>query len=141
MYDQAQATNALIKQLAPVLYSPFLTNYFTVDPAPVTISPYTPDSGIDASTRYYSGGGTLTNGFYIFATPRESQTATNIQATFTTIDSYSGPVTVVNESRTVTATNGSFNDTFATGTTVHIYSIPYTPASGGTAHALLAAFP
>lgn len=137
MYDQAKATNALIAQLTPVLYSAFLTNYFTVDPAPVVITPFDPDSGIDAMAKYYTAGGALTNGFYIFATPRESQTATDIIASFTTIDGYSGPVTVVNESRTVTATNGVFSDAFATGTSVHIYLIPYSGSSG----TLLAAFP
>ncbi|MEJ0073155.1 MAG: hypothetical protein WDN27_03710 [Candidatus Saccharibacteria bacterium] len=39
---------------------------------------------------------------------------------------YTGPVTVVNESRTVQATNGVFSDAFANGTAVHIYQVPNT---------------
>jgi hypothetical protein len=78
----------------------------------------------------YTGGsfsnstGTFGNGFYIFAVPRGSETQTNIQATFTTADGYTGPVTVIGENRTVQATNGAFTDTFAHTSTVHIYQIP-----------------
>ena len=80
--------------------------------------------------KYYTGGtytnstGTLTNGFYIFATPRNPETQTNIPATFTTADNYTGPITVIGENRTIQATNGHFTDTFAHASTVHIYQIP-----------------
>ena len=125
MYSQAQATNGLVTQLAPVINSPTALGYFTVTPPPVVISAVAEDSGIDATAKYYTGGGALADGFYIFATTRESGTAANIAATFTTMDRYTGAVTVVGESRTVQAANGVFSDTFALGSTVHIYQIPY----------------
>ena len=59
--------------------------------------------------------------FYIFADTRDAESASNINATFTTVGNYSGAIPVVGESRTVTATNGAFSDTFAQGSTVHIY--------------------
>lgn len=129
IYAAAKAMDALITTLAPVLYQPLMTNYFTVNPPAVTISPFAADSGIDASARYYTGGGGPAAGAYIFATTRNSQTAPNTAATFYCVDGYSGPVTVVGESRHVTAVNGVFSDTFAAGTTVHIYQVP--PVSGG----------
>lgn len=124
MYNQAVATHGLITQLAPVINSPFAQGYFTVSPPPVILNGATPDSGIDAMAKYYTGGGALANGFYIFATTRASQTATNIAATFTCAGGYTGPVTVVGESRTVNAAGGVFHDTFATGATVHVYQLP-----------------
>lgn len=129
IYDQAKATNALVTQLAPVINSQTALGYFTVSPPPVKLAGATPDSGIDAMAKYYTGGYTPSPGWYIFATTRDSETATSISATFTTADQYSGPVTVVNESRTVTATNGVFTDTFATGAAVHIYRIPLAASS------------
>ena len=80
-------------------------------------------------TKYYTGGsytnaaGTMANGYYVFGSVRGPESQSNIHATFTTADHYSGPVTVVNESRTVQATNGVFTDTFATAASVHIYEI------------------
>ena len=124
MYTQGKATNGLVKQLAPVINAPFMLNYFTVSPPAVVLSASTADSGIDAMAKWYGGGGSLANGYYIFATTRESETVTNLSATFTTSGHYTGPVTVVNESRTVSATNGVFSDTFANSWTVHIYQIP-----------------
>ena len=56
-----------------------------------------------------------------FADTRDAETATNISATFSTAGHYSGPIPVVGESRTVTATNRTFSETFAQGSTVHIY--------------------
>jgi hypothetical protein len=124
MYNQAIATHTRITSLAPVINSPFAQGYFTVTPPPVILNGATPDSGIDAMAKYYTSGGSLANGYYIFATTRASETATNIAATFTTADLYTGPVTVVGESRTVTAVRGVFSDTFATGATVHVYQVP-----------------
>lgn len=124
MYNQVKATNGLIKQLAPVINSPAALGYVNVTPPPVVLSATTADSGIETMAKYYTSGGTLSNGFYIFSDTRDSETATNIPATFTTAGNYTGPVTVVNESRTVAASSGVFADTFANGATVHIYYIP-----------------
>ena len=55
-------------------------------------------------TKYYTGNsftnssGTFGNGFYIFVSPRASETATNIAATFTIHGNYSGPVHVIDAS-------------------------------------------
>ena len=59
--------------------------------------------------------------FYIFADTRDAGSASNISATFTTVGNSSGPIPVVGESRSITATNGTFSDTFALGSTVHVY--------------------
>lgn len=119
-YQQAVNTDAEVASLAPVLNSPFAVGYVKVTPAAYSFP--TPDialtSGIDVMAKSYNGG------FYVFATPRGSESQSNIQATFTTADGYTGPVTVVGENRTVQATNGVFTDTFAHGSTVHIYQIP-----------------
>jgi hypothetical protein len=125
-YQQAAATNAQVESLAPILNSPFALNYASVTPAGYVFpTPHVVlDTGIDISTHYYTNGAPLANGFYIFATPRGSEAQTNINATFTTADGYTGPVTVVGENRTVQATNGIFADTFADGSTVHIYQVP-----------------
>jgi hypothetical protein len=120
MYAQAKATNALVKQLAPVLNSPFALGYATVTPAGYTFP--TPHlilaPGIDVMAKY-SGGQ-----FYVFATTRNSESAGPTIATFKTADGYTGPVTVIGENRTVQATAGVFADTFQTAATVHIYQIP-----------------
>lgn len=126
MYDQAVITNAQLAALAPVINSEFAEGYFTVSPTPTILNGATPDSGIDAMAKYFTGGYGVTPGFYIFATTRESETAANISATFTTADQYSGPVTVVGEDRTVAATGGVFTDVFATGAAVHVYQLPPT---------------
>src|SRR5262249_55195648 len=65
----------------------------------------------------------LYSGAYIFAATRESETATNIPATFTIADHNATSITVVNENRTIPVINGVFTDTFATGATVHIYQV------------------
>lgn len=109
IYAQAKATNALIKQLAPVINSPTAAGFTTVTPAP------TVNGGIDAVAKYSNGV------FYIFAATRESGTAKNMFATFTVKTGTS--VTVINEGRTIPITGGSFTDTFATGNTVHIYRV------------------
>jgi hypothetical protein len=132
MYAQAKATDTLVNNLAPIINSPFALGYASVTPAAYVFP--TPhlvwDSGIDLMAKYYTGGaysnssGSFSNGFYLFASPRGSESQKNINATFTTADGYSGPVTVVGENRTVQATHGVFTDVFATGSTIHIYQIP-----------------
>jgi hypothetical protein len=125
IYRQAKLTNRLIKRLAPVINSPTAHGYAKVHPPATVLSESKLDSGIECMAKYYAGSGPLTNGFYLFCDTRESRSATDILATFTTVDRYSGPVKVINENRTIMAANGVFTDTFATGATVHIYSIPY----------------
>jgi hypothetical protein len=136
MYNQAIATDGMVKNLAPVINSPFALNYASVTPAGYTFpAPHLVwDNGIDVMTKYYTGGsysnstGNFANGLYIFSSVRGSETQKNITATFKTADGYTGPVTVVGENRTVQATNGIFSDTFASASTVHVYEIG-TPAS------------
>ncbi len=63
--------------------------------------------------------------FYVFAgsgTPATPPPA-NQSATFTIAGGYTGPVTVLNENRTIYATNGVFTDKFADANAVHIYEI------------------
>ena len=114
IYDQAKATNALIEQLAPVINSPTALGYVTVNPAPTTFS------GIETMAKYYNGE------FYIFADTRFSGAATNINATLTINDPDATSVTVINENRTLSVSNEKFTDTFATGSTVHIYKVNVT---------------
>jgi hypothetical protein len=109
---QLKATDALVQQEAPAINSPTALGYVNVSPAPTTFG------GIE--TRATDNNGTFT----IFADTRDAETASNVQATFTTADGYTGPVTVVGENRTVQATNGVFADAFANGSTVHVYQIP-----------------
>jgi hypothetical protein len=132
MYAQAAATDALIKNTAPIINSPFALHYASVTPSgyvfPAKHAVW--DNGVDIMSKYYTGGsysnasGTFGNGFYIFSSVRGSATQANVHATFTTADGYSGPVTVVGENRSLTATNGVFSDTFAKASDIHIYQIP-----------------
>lgn len=120
MYDQAKATNTQVENLAPAINSPFAIGYVTVIPRGYVFPTATKSltNGIDVMAKHAS------DGFYVFATVRGSESQTDVQATFTTADNYTGPVTVVGENRTVEAAAGVFRDTFAKATTVHIYQIP-----------------
>src|SRR5262249_32487414 len=118
IYDQVKATDALVEQLAPVINSPFAMNYVTVNGPHYSYG--TPDltlGGLEVMAKDYNGQ------FYIFADTRDSETASNIPATFTIADKTATSVTVVNENRTIPVVNGVFTDTFATGATVHIYQV------------------
>jgi hypothetical protein len=55
----------------------------------------------------------------------------NMSARFSLADDYTGPVTVVDENRTLRATKGAFTDTFADLNAIHIYRI----AGGATCRA------
>lgn len=114
IYDQTKAINALVTSLAAEITSPQAVGYLTVSPSKTQFG------GIDARSMYRAS----TNQFTIMATTRYSQSVTNTSATFTTAGNYSGPVTVVGESRTVTATSGVFSDTFAKASDAHIYQLP-----------------
>jgi hypothetical protein len=150
MLQQGEWTNALCQNLAYIINSPFAVNYVTASPAaynfgqtPIVSHAHGRNgwgvTGIDVMTKYYTGGtftnssGTFGNGFYIFATYRGSETATNISVAFTTADSYAGPVTAINADGggttygtryTLTASGGEFSDTLAAGSSVRIYYIP-----------------
>jgi hypothetical protein len=123
MYNQAKSTNNLVHDLAPVINSPFALHYASVTPAAYTFPTQhiVWDAGIDAMTKYYNGG------FYIFASPRGSETLTNVPATFTLAGNYSGPVPVTcacspgSTTGTVSVTNHQITDTFAHAWDVHIY--------------------
>ena len=111
MYDQVKATDALVEQMAPVLNSPIASGYVTVSPSPTTFN------GIETAVHYYN------NTFYIFSDTRDSETQHNIPAKFTLNDPNATSVTVVNENRTIPVVNGSFSDSFANASTVHIYQV------------------
>src|SRR5262249_27592931 len=118
IYDQVKATDALIEQLAPVLNSPFALNYVTVNSGGYTFPiADTTLGGMEVMAKDYNGQ------FYIFADTRDSETQTNISATFTIADKNATSVTVVNENRTIPVVNGVFSDTFAYAWTVHIYQV------------------
>ena len=118
IYNQIKATDALIEKLAPVINSPFALNYVTVN------GPHYSFGTLDLTLGGLEVMAKDDNGqFYIFADTRDSETQTNIPATFTIADKNATSVTVVNENRTIPVTNGVFTDTFATGATVHIYEV------------------
>jgi hypothetical protein len=118
IYDQVNATNALIEQLAPVLNSPFALDYATVDGPSYTFgSDVHPLGGLEVMTKYYN------DDFYIFADTRMSETQHNIPATFNVNDPTATSVDVINENRTIPIVNGEFTDTFANAWTVHIYHV------------------
>jgi Ca-dependent carbohydrate-binding module xylan-binding/Calx-beta domain len=133
IYNQVKATDAMIEQLAPVINSPFALNYATVaGPHYEFGSPEHPLGGLEVMAKDYNGQ------FYIFADTRDSETQTNIPATFTINDPNATSVTVVNENRTIPVTNGVFTDTFARAWTVHIYQVndssgPPPPGAGSVA--------
>jgi hypothetical protein len=137
VYNQAKQTNGLITSLAPVLRSPFALGFVSVDPLgyqfPVFHHGNWLGSGIEVMAKWYQGGAkanygpagiNLVNGFYIFATTKNSETITNVSATFRLL-SASGhtTATVVGENRTISIVDGIFRDTFPHSWTVHIYQI------------------
>jgi hypothetical protein len=114
IYAQTKATNALVKQLAPVINSPTALGYVTVTPTSVFPSLA---GGFDVMAKYYKSQ------FYIFAMPRYSEALSAQTATFTVTDPAATTVSVVNENRTIPIANGKFADAFASANTVHIYLV------------------
>jgi hypothetical protein len=94
-----------VASLAPVINSPSANSYVTHT------------GSMNVMAKYASSQ----NSFYVFAAPRFNSSQ-NI--TYTVAGGYTGPVTVVNENRTVQATNGQFTDNVAGQTAVHVYQIP-----------------
>jgi hypothetical protein len=134
---QATHTNKLVENLAPLINSPFADGYVSSSDGGYTFP--TPDrmigsgSQMDVMAKYYSGNG-LSNssgrfgpGFYIFATPRGTETGTNIAVTFTIKGNYSGSVPYIcacsptQSSGTVSVSHHQFSDTFVKASDVHIY--------------------
>jgi hypothetical protein len=85
-----------------------------------TVIGYVSSSG-DVSTMVKAYGGSC----YLFAGSGRPATPPpyNQSVTMTLADNYTGPVSVIEENRTVQAVNGSFQDTFADADSVHIYRI------------------
>ncbi len=97
------AFNARVTLLAPAINSPFAVGYVTATGAVNVMAKYDGTS------------------FWIFAAAKTTSTQT---VTFTIAGGYSGPVVVQGESRTLTAANGVFSDSFAGQTAVHVYQVP-----------------
>ncbi|MFN0088926.1 MAG: hypothetical protein ACKVWR_01445 [Acidimicrobiales bacterium] len=94
--------NGKIRQLAPVLNSPFLEGYAT-STAQLNLMAKAAGSGV-----------------HVFAAPR-SRTAQT--ATIRLAGVANATATVLFENRTIPVVNGQFVDTFANHTTVHVYRI------------------
>jgi hypothetical protein len=109
--------DAQLQQLAPVLNDDFADGYVTVT-APCNSCANSVKAhvtqGVRAMAKYHNGS------FYVFAGNNDNASKT---ATFTIAGAPTGTVNVVNENRTLTITNGTFSDTFADGTTIHIYQL------------------
>jgi hypothetical protein len=107
--ETVSAFNHEVASLNNVLLSPFAVNYVNVGNADVSVM-----------AKYAN------RAFYVFAGSGKPATppAANQKVTFKVAGGYNGPVTVVNEHRTLQAVNGAFSDTFASATSVHIYKIP-----------------
>lgn len=91
-----------VKNLAYVINSDFANGY------------YTKTGNVNAMAKYDDRDGS----FYIFAAAHQDAA----QSVSFTVKAGSS-VTVVDEGRTLPLANGSFTDTFANGTTYHIYKI------------------
>lgn len=108
MVTSVTAFNHEVASLNRVLLSPFADSYVSAGRA-------------DVSVMAKDAGGT----FYVFAGSGQPATppAPNQAVTFRLAGGYTGPVTVVNENRTLRAVHGVFTDTFASQDTVHVYKI------------------
>lgn len=105
MYNAISTVNSQIQALQQVINSPFANGYAS-----------TGASGVRYMAKYHADSAT----FYIFAA---SHQAASQSVTFTVAGGYTGTVTVVNESRTLGASGGSFTDTFADANATHIYKM------------------
>ena len=105
--DMVKSVGAQINTLTPVLLAPFADGYVTAAGTVMYMAKYSD------------------NKFYVFAGSGKLGTppAANQVVTFTLADQHNGSINVFSESRTVTATNGVFTDTFADDNTIHIYEV------------------
>ena len=104
------SVDAKINALSAVLLSPTANGYVSA-------------TGIvSVMAKYYASTGKFT----VFAGSGKPgvDPGVNQTITFTIAGAPSGIVTVLNESRTLTMTSGSFSDTFADSNSVHIYQMP-----------------
>lgn len=101
--EAIKAVNADIRELAPVINSPFAEGYITSD------------GTVNMMAKWYEP----TGDFYVFVA--SAQVASQ-SVTFTLAGGES-PVTVVDEGRTIPLVNGQFADTFADENTIHIYRV------------------
>jgi hypothetical protein len=109
LHDMVEAITAFdgaVASLNAVLLSP-------------TVEGYVSATG-DVSTMAKAYGGSC----YLFAGSGQPgiPPPADLSVTFTLADGFTGPVTVVDENRTLQATDGSFQDTFANADAVHVYS-------------------
>jgi hypothetical protein len=130
---QATSTNGLVTSMAPVINSPIALGFASVSPAAFMTNQRSTSfatGGIEILVKWYTGPAranygpaniSYNPGFFIIATTRESRNAINISATFTV--ARGTLATVINEGRTIPIVGGQFTDTFALGSTVHIYQI------------------
>ena len=136
MFAQTASLDAQVKAHAPIILSQAASGYATVSPAsgeialpPKSGSGVSAFSGIDIVVKRFTGGpipiGTFKarHGYYIYAATRDSESATNIPATFTLNDPAAFEVQVVGENRTIPVVKGVFSDTFAQAWVVHIYRV------------------
>lgn len=146
IYNQVRSTNALIKAMAPVLNSPFAINYAVPSPQGYVFPNFTKTfafgtaTGIDCMVKFYTGptistsrysgfnitGDSITAGFYIFATTRNSEKDTAISVTFTLTDPLAISVTRINDpghTFTVARPAGTFTDTFDFAWQTRIYKV------------------
>lgn len=117
-YNAIKNANAAITSLASVINSPSAVGFASVSPAGYAFPVYQSNwlnGGVEFICKWFGGN------FYIFAATREPQSTTNLSATFTV--ARGTLATVLNESRTIGISGGTFTDTFANAWTVHIYKI------------------
>jgi hypothetical protein len=110
MAAAVKSINSSIKSLAPVLNSTNIANGATVSSS----------SRIDQMVKQYNGD------TYVFGV---GMTASATTGNFSVSGVGSGTVTVIDENRTISMTNGSFSDSFA-GYGVHIYKIAGASSGG-----------
>jgi hypothetical protein len=138
LQTQAPITNLLIKQLAPVLHSPFAIGFATATPHGYTFPTYEQNwmnGGIETSVHWYNDGTVtnaglvLSNGFYILSDTRYGETSGSFPLTATfTVQKYAGmntTVQVVGQGRSRSLSCGpsqcTFTDTINAATDVNIY--------------------
>lgn len=103
--DMVKSVDAQITSLASVLLAPFAENYVTVSGTVMYMAKY-----FEKKYYIFAGSGKL-------GTPPID----NQVVIFTLADHYNGSVHVLDENRTIKATNGVFTDVFADANSIHIY--------------------
>jgi hypothetical protein len=134
IYQQGINCAMQIADLARIFNSPFALGYCAVSPhgylfpkpennwlnGGIELCVHWYQAGAFTGSHFYNGFN-FTNGFYIFATTRNSETVTNTSATFTINDPNASSVNVIGES--IPIVGGQFTDAFANAWTVHLYQV------------------